>query len=388
MSVIELCDRLHCTGCAACSSVCPKKAITMEADAEGFLMPHINVELCVECGLCQKSCPVLTYKAEVNVPPIAVYAGYIHDIALRRHSSSGGAFPAFANYYYSLANGVVVAAAFDGHLNLKHIISTRQKDLYKFQGSKYVQSNTRDVYPEIKEKLIGGNEVLFVGTPCQVAGLKSFLRKKYDNLLTVDLVCHGVPSPQLFKSYLKQVGIDNEKEFKDFFFRNQKSSAYYQHSIVTRYSVKKKILRSKHSYICAYLKGWIHRESCYNCPFAAIPRQADCTIADFWGVLSNKVSFLGETSNGVSMIMINTEKGETMFRKIKDRFYYEEKTLEDAKIDNHNLYSNDIRPEIRDRIYEELQNTKPEVFMKKYNLELPLPISVWERIRRRIKRIF
>lgn len=360
----------------------------MQADEDGFLMPQINRESCVECGLCQKICPVLSYNDDERSNPLTVYAGYINDVKLRRHSSSGGTFPAFANYYYSLKNGVVVAAAFDEHLNLKHIISTNKKDLYKFQGSKYLQSNTCSVYPQIKDNLVAGNEVLFIGTPCQVAGLKSFLRKEYDNLLTIDLVCHGVPSPDLFRFYLKQVGINSQKKYKDFFFRNQKLSAYFQHSFVTRFGAIKRIPPSKHSYICAYLKGWLHRESCYNCPFAAIPRQADCSIADFWGVLSNKVPFSGDKSNGVSMIMINTERGEKAFDRIKDLFYYEEKTIEEAMIDNHNLYTHDIRPGIRDCVYPEIKSMEPEAFMKKYNLKLPLPISIWERIRRRIKLIF
>lgn len=386
MSRIVLCDRLHCTGCAACSSICPKKAITMQVDAEGFLMPHINRDLCVECGLCQKTCPVLSYKVDENANPLAVYAGYINKMKLRRHSSSGGTFVAFAEHYYSLGNGVVVAAAFDEHLNLKHIVSTNYKDLHKFQGSKYLQSNTCDIYPEVLNNLVNGKEVLFIGTPCQVAGLKSFLRKDYANLMTVDLVCHGVPSPQLFKFYLKQVGINFEREFKDFYFRNQKLSVYFQHSVVTKSGSVIHISPSKHSYICAYLKGWLHRESCYNCPFASIPRQADCSIADFWGVLSNKVPFAGDASNGVSMIMINTEKGKRIFNEIKNSFYIENKTLDDAKIDNHNLYTHDVRPTVRDFIYKELKEMKPEFFMKKYDLRLPIPPTIWERTKSWIKR--
>lgn len=388
MSRIELCDRMHCTGCAACSSICPKKAITMQVDEEGFLMPHINRDLCVECGLCQKTCPVLSYKDDKKAYPLTIYAGYINKMKSRRHSSSGGAFVAFAEHYYSLGNGVVVAAAFDEHLSLKHIVSTNHKDLHKFQGSKYLQSNTCDIYPEVLNNLLNGKEVLFIGTPCQVAGLKSFLREDYANLLTVDLVCHGVPSPQLFKFYLKQVGINFEREFEDFYFRNQKLSVYFQHSVVTKSGSEIHISPSKHSYICAYLKGWLHRESCYNCPFASIPRQADCSIADFWGVLSHKVPFAGDASNGVSMIMINTEKGEKIFNEIKKSFYVENKTLDDAKIDNHNLYTHDIRPEIRDVIYSEFQTLTPEEFMMKYNLALPLPRSIWERIKGRIKRTF
>lgn len=386
MSVIQLCDRKTCTGCSACYSICPKKAITMIADAEGFLVPQINEALCIECGLCQKCCPVLNFSVKESFP-LAIYAGYINNQKIRRHSSSGGAFPAFAEYFYSQENGLVVAAAFDEHLNLKHIVSSGHDELHKFQGSKYVQSSIGGIFIEIAKLLKEGKSVLFVGTPCQVAGLKAYLRKDYHNLLTIDLVCHGVPSPKLFKHYLKQIGLSDNVEYKDFYFRNQKQSSFFSHTAIKQSGFSKHISPSQHSYICAYLKGWLHRESCYSCPFSQIPRQGDCTIADFWGILANKVPFGGDSTNGVSLIIINSNKGEAVFNQIKSSFYLEEKTLEEAKIDNHNLYTHDDRPEIRDIVYNELFNSSPESFMLKYNLKLPLPPTTYKRIISRLKSI-
>lgn len=387
MQLIEICNKQLCTGCAACFNVCPKKAISMEFDEEGFLYPVINREICIECGLCQKTCPIINAKQDNPSQPISVYAGYINDIKVRKKSASGGAFPVFAQYYYSLKDGMVAAAMFDEHLKLCHTLSNEKKLLSKFQGSKYVQSEIGTIYEEILKQLQKGTQVLFVGTPCQVAGIKSFLRKDYDNLLTIDLVCHGVPSPKLFQSYLKQVGVSSKNKYRDFFFRKYGDSEYFHHSVSNKLGLLKQISPSKHSYICAYLKGWLHRESCYHCPFAAIPRQGDCTIADFWGVLSGKVAFSGDRTKGVSMIMINNQKGQDIFEHIKQFFYLEEKTLEDAKIDNHNLYIHDNRPEIRNTVYKELLSISPEDFMNKYKLRLPMPTPLMKRIISKIKRI-
>lgn len=373
MQQIELCDRFRCTGCSACFDVCAKKAITMEPDEEGFLVPHINRDVCIGCGLCQKICPVISNNQVKNpVNPIEVYAGYINDVKIRELSASGGAFPAFANYFYD-NGGLVAAAAFDEHLNLRHILSSKKEELSKFQGSKYLQSDVRNIYKDVLATLTQGREVLFVGTPCQVAGLKSFLRKDYNGLFTIDLVCHGVPSPQLFNFYLKQVGVDLQRVYKNFFFRSHRNSAFFHHSIQDESGSLCSIETNKHSYICAYLKGWLHRESCYRCPFSSIPRQGDCTIADFWGVLSKKVRFEGDRSKGVSMIMVNNAKGAVLFEQIRQYLYIEEKTLEEAKIDNHNLYTHDVRPKIRDIVYEQMEKMTPEQFMKEYGLKLPKP---------------
>ncbi len=388
MQQIELCENTLCTGCGACMNVCPKSAITMHYDDEGFQIPIINRDACVECGLCQKVCPIIN-KQEKKFPssPLVIYAGYIKDEDIRKNSASGGAFPGFANKFYSRKNGMVVAASFDEHLNLRHTISTKKSDLIKFQGSKYLQSEIGFVFKDILNSLKKGVEILFVGTPCQVAGLKSFLRKDYENLLTVDLICHGVPSPRLFKSYLVQVGVSTKNEYKDFFFRSRNDSAFFLHSLYNKNGSIKVISPDKHSFICAYLKGWVHRESCYRCPFAAIPRQGDCTIADFWGILAGKVPFAGDRSKGVSLIMLNNQKGLSFFEKIKNDFYLEEKSIEEAKIDNHNLYTHDERPDIRDTIYGEMYRTPPKDLMKKYNLRIPVPPSIWKRIKSRIVHI-
>ena len=385
MIATDICEKEYCAGCAACAAVCSKRAITMVADSEGFQYPEINDGLCVSCGRCKKICPVRNYKADDN-KPIKVYAGINKDRKLLKDSSSGGAFPAFAKYIYQSGGGIA-AAAFDERLKLKHIVSFDEIDLPGFQGSKYVQSCMMSLYDDVEAAIKHGKTILFVGTPCQVAGIKAVLGNN-DKLYTIDLVCHGVPSPMLFQQYLQQIGCNGNDRYVDFWFRSKANSAFFLHSFRKKNGIKKEIPLSRHSYICAYLKGWLHRESCYRCPYASIPRQGDCTISDFWGIIGRKVSFGRAFNNGISMIMVNTLKGLTLFEQVKDQFYYEEKTIEEAKIDNHNLYSHDIRPEIRNNIYDEILELSPEEFMKKYSLRLPRPQNIVERIICKIVRAF
>lgn len=379
-------NREQCTGCSACFNSCTHDALVMKQDKEGFLVPFINKEKCVDCGLCTKKCPVIHVPSILEQNVKKVYAAYNLNKEQHLKSSSGGIFSAFANYFYQLNCGVVCASAFDLSLNLKFNISRDKENLKKLRGSKYVQSEVGLVFREIRKLLNVRKKVLFIGTPCQVAGLRSFLGKEYENLFTIDLICHGVPSSSLFKSYLASLGISTAQKYDDYYFRNQKLSTYFLNSIKPVGSNNINIPYNQHSYICAYLKGWIHRESCYNCHFTGEYRQGDCTIGDFWGILAGKVRFDGNKAMGVSMIMINTLKGKRIFDQIKDQLYLEEKTYEDALIDNHNLVRPDTRPMERDFIYDELMSLTPSEFMIKYNLQLYVPDSLVKRLIRIIRR--
>ena len=372
-------DNQHCTGCAACYNSCAHHAISMERDSEGFLNPKIDSTKCTDCGLCVKKCPVLSVPQQPeNLRK--VFAAYILDKSIRRRSSSGGLFPAFANYIYS-KKGFVCASSFDEKLNLRFKMTDGLSELQKFQGSKYVQSEVGEIYKEIKQLLRQEKPVLFIGTPCQVAGLKSYLSKPYANLITIDLICHGVPSPGLFENYLKVIGLKMTSiPFNNYLFRHPKDSVYFLSSYETIKGKLKYIPVNKHSYICAYLKGWIHRECCYSCPFTGDIRQGDCTIGDFWGILAGKFSFGGEKNMGVSMVMANTIKGSDLLSAVSDKLYLEEKSYEEAKIDNHNLYKPDTRPSQRDYSYHELSSLSSEEFMKKYNCQLYLPTSLYRKI--------
>lgn len=381
--MINLCDIYDCTGCGSCYNSCNHNAITMNEDNEGFLIPQINPEICIECGLCQKSCPVLNRNIKDNLSP-KVYGGYILDENIRKISSSGGIFSAFAQSFFADNNGkakYLVSAEFDEHLVLHHRIVSCYEDITKMRGSKYVQSNIGNIYRSIRQLLRDGSDVLFVGTPCQVAGLYSFLNYKYcDNLYTIDLICHGVPSPKLFSNYLIKIGVNCKQLYYDYWFRDYSSTGFYISSILKTQTRKQKISISKHSYITAYLKGWLHRNCCYRCKFNGIPRQADCTIGDFWGIISMKVPFKGDREHGISVILANTDKGISMINNISQIAYLEEHTIEEAIIDNHNLVDSDIRPKERDYIYKEILELSPNEFMKKYDLHLP-HVTIWLKMR-------
>lgn len=374
--MIELCNRYACTGCSSCYNICRKSAITMVEDEEGFLVPRINTDLCVECGACISSCPVLsqTKRNTVWAEPV-VFAGYINDEDIRQRSSSGGMFTALATKFFEHDNDskkYLVAAQFNEHLELNHVIVDSLEQITKMRCSKYVQSKIGDIYQKVKDLLKADSSVLFVGTPCQVAGLYSFLGKKqYDNLLTVDLICHGVPSPKLFSSYIKKIGVREDKEYSDYLFRATTSTGFFTSSYLSKSGKKYKVPVSQHSYIMAYLKGWLHRECCYNCQFNGIPRQADMTIGDFWGIISRKVAFNGERDKGISVILGNNEKGKQMISAISPLCYFESKSVEEAIVDNHNLVEADKRPDMRDTVYAEMNTMPPKDFMRKHDLHLP-----------------
>lgn len=386
MRTIQLCDRYTCTGCSSCYNSCPRNAIQMQYDQEGFLNPHIIKENCISCGICEKTCPVLSPRESISKEP-TFYAAININEEDRRNSASGGVFSAFARYFYKEPRGYVVAASFDEHLHLRHSVSKSIGDLVKYRGSKYVQSEIGTIYREVKALLLNGDNVFFIGTPCQVSGLKSFLVKDYENLFTIDLICHGVPSPILFSKYLRNIGIDTSKKYKNYLFRERNNSAFFTSTIIPKFGFRKSVVHNKHSYICAYLQSWIHRESCYNCHFSAIPRQGDCSIGDFWGILSGKIPFKYDKRYGVSMVMVNSEKGEQIFNRIKESLQLEEKTQQEALVDNHNIIEHDIRPSIRDISYYDLLHMSSEDFMSKYHLYLPRKTTIFQRAINKIYKI-
>ena len=199
--MINIKDKSKCCGCSGCMNICPKNAIIMKEDKNGFKYPIVDKEKCINCGLCEKVCPILNNKKEQQ-KEIKAYACYNKNIEERLKSSSGGIFILLAKEILK-RNGIVFGAAFDENFNVKHISIDNEKDIEKLMGSKYVQSNMGKVYKEVKEFLENGKYILFSGTPCQIEGLKKFLKKDYDKLYTQDIICHGVPSPKIWQMYLE-----------------------------------------------------------------------------------------------------------------------------------------------------------------------------------------
>ena len=303
--MIKVTRKEQCCGCSACEQICPKGCITFSEDSEGFLYPNVNAVKCIDCGLCEKICPVINQDAERN--PKKVYAAKHKDDGIRMMSSSGGVFSCLADKILE-QGGVVFGARFNDRWEVIHDYVETKEDLDLFRGSKYVQSRIGDTFSEVESFLKLGRKVLFTGTPCQVAGLKKYLGKGYDNLLTIDFVCHGVPSPKVWRMYLYELlktqnasdpeivltSIKDDVIIKRINFRD-KSVGWKNFSFVCDLSMASEdgergvVLSSvfyENSYMNAFLSNLSLRPSCYECPARKGKSGADITIGDFWGVES------------------------------------------------------------------------------------------------------
>lgn len=345
-------DSTECCGCSACVNICSKHSLTMQPDHEGFLYPVKDTTSCIDCGLCEKVCPFSDdYIFETTTNP-QVFAAY--DKQHRTGSSSGGIFYTLAQYAINEKKGWVFGATFKDNFQLYHEGVNHLENLNKFRGSKYVQSNMGNTYRRIQELLREGTFVLFVGTPCQVAGLKGFLRKDYDNLLLADLVCHGVPSQWLFDEHIKYLEQQHKAKLTSYKFR--KEDGWSVSEIMDFENPKKHINFPSFQlspYLYSFIKAMTYRESCYKCKFAKIPRQGDITLADYWGV---KTFFPDiDTTKGVSLVLTNTKKGETVFHTISKECIVRKSNINDAVTYNGNLITHTNRPEIRTGLYERIK---------------------------------
>lgn len=355
MSCIKINNKSECSGCSACSQICPQKCISMEYDSEGFLYPKINEENCTNCRLCKKTCPVKNLNIFNNKfnPPIALGGGY-NNIDIKMQSSSGGVFSAVAELVLN-DDGVVFGAAFDADIHLKHTMIEDILDLDKLRRSKYIQSEIGYTYIEAKKELDKDREVLYVGTPCQIAGLKAFLVKDYDNLISIDIVCHGVPSPKVFKDYIINVEKKYNSKISYLNFRDKRMG--WNSGIATNVSFFNAkeyfVIGAKDSFINGFLSDIYLRPSCYDCKFSKLPRIADISLADFWGV-SNYYPSLDD-GKGTSLILINNGKGKLVIEKCKDKMTLKQVDLQLAV--KHN-------PCIEGPVK---QNPRREHFFKDYN---------------------
>lgn len=345
---MSICESNKCTGCMSCYNICPKNCISMKYDTYGIMKPQINNDTCIHCNLCSSLCPI-NNKSKVNVP-METYACWSLDNKERKSSSSGGLASIFYAHFIEKKNGTVFGCSYDKNLKLAYSSATNLEDIKKYKGSKYSQSYIGNSYKEIKELLNHNNEVLFIGTPCQVDGLKIYLRKSYTNLTTVDLICHGVPSQKYIDDYIKMLNLEESPDnitfrgLRNFYFTLYKDS---------------KILYSKEDnldiYFTAFLRGLFYRENCYECKYANTSRVGDITIGDFWG-LGEEINFDHNTSNGVSVALINTEKGKSLFENIKNKIFYEKRTLKEAVNGNAQLK----HPSVKHSNYENFRNLYKE----------------------------
>lgn len=333
-------EKEFCTGCEACSNICTHQAINMIRDDEGFDYPVINQKKCIDCGLCKQVCPVIhyderqQYRHNYNDVQKAFAAKTINTV-LRKISSSGGIFPTIATYILG-HKGIVVGAAFDNSFNVYHKIVRTEDKLTDVQSSKYAQSKIGDVYKEVKKELISGKMVLFAGMACQIEGLKSFLRKEYFNLYTIDLICMGVPSPGVWQKYLQI--FFKYKKIKNI---NFKDKTYGWRTFAIRIETNKSVFLQKgfdNIFFQCMFKHYTLRPSCFNCPYKKEERLSDFTLADCWGTV-NEVPQLDD-NQGLSSVIVHSRKGFELWEKISDNLNQSAVSIESIAKNNDNLVHN------------------------------------------------
>lgn len=312
----------ECIGCTACFHSCPTGAIKIQKNKEGFLCAFINDEDCIKCGICFNVCPV-QQGADAGEYKEA-YACYSKNRDIQKNSTSGGIFYGIARVVLQ-GGGTVYGATMDEDLIVKHIAVEKEEDLYKLQGSKYVQSELGNSYSEIKNRLESGEPVLFSGTGCQVAGLKNYLKKDYDNLLTVDLICHGIPSPGMFEDYTTYIGKKYGGKVVSYKFRQKNLKAAQSYDTKIRIQkgdgiIEKTISGDDDLFTINYLQNTLQNKECYRCKFASLKRTADITLGDYWGI--NEVHPDFSKGNSVSLVLLNTDKGLSVWNRVKSELEF------------------------------------------------------------------
>ena len=377
----EIVEKNKCTGCTSCMNICPKQAITMNENEDGFKYPIIDQDKCVNCGLCKKTCPALNTNENDSINEC--YVSYTKEDKYKENSPSGGVFPLIAEMVLN-ENGIVIGSAFDDKLKLKHIAITKGKELDKLKGSKYLQSDLGNIFSFIKSN-IEKKKILFVGTPCQVAGLKSFLKKDYDSLICMDLFCHGVPSPKLFDKYIKELEEENNDRIISYNFRDKTTGwdNYSNTAVFTNFT--KTELQSNNDYMKLFLSDVSLRDSCFNCNFKLGNKYSDITIGDFWGVKKKYPNMYNK--KGVSAIIVNTNKGKKIFEEINRDLEFKNCKLDDIVEGSHSLAKSGNRPSKKDDFFKDIDKLSIKELVKKYVPRRSLLNRIKGKVKRIIKRI-
>lgn len=352
--MINITNKKDCCGCGACVQKCPKQCILLQEDNEGFLYPHVDVDTCIDCGMCEKVCPVLNPYDPRR--PHQVLAAINKNEKIRMESSSGGIFTLLAEKVIN-EGGVVFGARFDDEWQVTLDYTETIEGLSAFRGSKYVQARTGETYKQCEQFLKDGCSVLFTGTPCQIAGLHHFLRKQYDNLTTCDFVCHGVPSPKVWRMYLTEVIKGANRAIKDVQFRN-KDNGWKAFNFKMSYDAGSKTTTlsspyAENLYMRAFLRDMILRPSCYNCQAKQSRSMSDITIADYWGVQHTHPEM--DDDKGTGLVLINSQKGMEYFDDIRVKSI--EVDYDEAVVYNSAIVSSVSPHTNRDRFFYELAST-------------------------------
>lgn len=358
---MEITTLTNCTSCSACYSACPKSAILMVENNEGFLYPKVDADKCVECGLCEKVCPAISPLKMENSESKA-FAAINNNETIRMESSSGGVFTAIAEKIIKTGGKVFGARFSEDFKSVVHSWTDNMDGLKDFRGSKYLQSSVNESFKECERFLKAGEKVLFSGTPCQIQGLNKYLRKEYDNLLTIDFICHGIPSPLLWKKYVEYRETIAASKVVNFSFRH-KMNGWKGYSLTFVFSNNNDYHKAfdKDPYMQMFLKDVCLRQSCYNCPAKGIYRVSDVTIADFWGIQSEHPDF--DDDKGTSFVIVHNPKVIALF---SDGCKIKEIDLNSGLRHNPAMVKSCAKPKSRDTFFKDLQVLSFDKMIKKY----------------------
>lgn len=364
-SFLKVGNKYSCYGCGLCESICPKNAITMIEDDEGFLYPSIDKDKCINCGLCEKKCIYKSNKLINTSLNRNVYCGYYNDENALTICTSGGICKALSDYVLN-NKGYIVGVRYDENLIPYYDITNNREIAEMFRGSKYILPKINNIYEKTKEKLNNGKLVLFVGSSCIVAALKKYLGKNYDNLLTVDFICHGYPSSKVFSMYKRQLEKKYNKKIVDINFRYKSEKGWDSPHLKLVFSDGEELI--DYLYINEYYKLFggdlIQKKSCYNCEFFLFNKPSDITVCDYWGIRKDKHLDMYNQNKGLSGIMINTKHGEEIFNKISKKIVVKEISLEDM-FEGNLQFPIGLKEE-RIKFFEDIKNPPIDVLVNHY----------------------
>ncbi len=377
--MIQIKENTECCGCSACASVCPKKCIDMVEDKEGFLYPVVCMDSCDNCGACEKVCPILNHGMRTeNHSQVAAIVQH-KNTEICRQSTAGGAFTAIAEYVID-RKGIVFGVEMQADYSIRHIAVETKKELVKFRNSKYVQSNIENTYSQARNYLNIGRMVCFSGTPCQIEGLRKYLKKDYDNLILVDVVCRAVPSPGIWKKYIS-METQHYGEIQSIRFRDK--TLGYQYSTMELKDAQGKVYRGgieSQPWLRMFFSGMIIRPSCTNCKFRSRYRNSDFTIWDCFNVYNIEKIF--DEDVGTTRILIHSEKGKKVFEKIKNDFKYKLIEADQAVGGVQEMIQSPVSHPRRDEFFKDAQELSMEDLLSKY-----FPNTIKVRLKRKARLI-
>lgn len=387
----EVASKDLCTGCTACASICPQKCICMTEDIDGFTYPKIaNEALCISCGACEQVCPILN-QIEHKEFLTKAYAALSKSDLLRMESSSGGIFSELSKIVIQ-SRGIVYGAAYASDFSVRHIAVSDRKELSLLQGAKYIQSVIGTSFQGMKRELKKGRIVLFSGTPCQCAGVKSFLGKDYDNLITVDLICHGVPSPKVWQAYIDyRSGKENNGKRPIKINMRSKASGWSHYGYSTEFDYGNgkvsRIHNSQDLFMKAFVGNICLRDSCSDCKAKGVERCTDFTLGDYWGIWNQHPEL--DDNKGTSVVFVHSQKGQEILEQLSDKIDCLEVSTEDAYRENPSLVNSSLAHPGREEFLAQITADNFERLVNKYfpqtSVQEP---GVLQRIKSKLKRMF